>query len=852
VVRVGPRCELGPNRTMTIWVPGDEGPRLTFAADGRPLPSKTATAMQEGWQLTVDIPQGAKRMTATRAGGAEVWSLALSEARLFPEIDALITAGKRGDADAAARLKALRADRDPERRAAADAGYGRVMLARGEMGEVEPALRSALAADRATGRLSDEMRDGHTLIWALAEQQQRFSDARAVLDSISSTRDRFPVGEAWYADGEALLAVETGDPRRALASYRTGERAWERLGRLDYANDKAGDVAMIMATLGRFDEAVAIFDRLPAKPEACAQASLLINRSEALVQAATRGKNVSPARVAAALADEQREAEQCPDPRRRLLATIHAARWALATDHRSEADALVAKLRAETGARDTLLQALRAEMIARWSLTRGQAKAALRAFDEQAAVARAGGLRDESFRAEVGAGEALLALHKQADAVRRLSTAQALQQRMFEDVPFAEGRGEFLNSHGEGVRQLVDALVDQGAAADAMTAARLARATEVNHAARLDRLSSLTADQRHRWDDALAHYASMRRAIEQEATEEWKLPAAAVARARIDREHRADEARAALDAAYRFLVDRPANLHRAPPPSAGTVEIAFFPGAKSWIAFVRTAAGTVARRFREEALANETTASTVLDALSPQLQRADSVVLFTFGPADRIDWHAVSWRGAPLIAKVTVEYGLDLLEASMPSSVEETARRALVVADPSRDLAAARGEADLVEKVLAGWTVTRLDGAGATRDALLAALPAADLFHYAGHAEMAGPSGTTSALVLAGGARAQMGDLLALPYLPRVVVLSACEAAATPSTLGLAQAILAAGARAVVAPTRLVADADAQAFVAAFYEGIATRGLTELPRAYQRAALGAVATGARSFRLLAQ
>src|SRR6185436_4848294 len=143
---------------------------------------------------------------------------------------------------------------------------------------------------------------------------------------------------------------------------------------------------------------------------------------------------------------------------------------------------------------------------------------------------------------------------------------------------------------------------------------------------------------------------------------------------------------------------------------------------------------------------------------------------------------------------------------------------------------------------LGGWRVTRLDGPAATRDALLAALPDADLFHYAGHAEMGGPSGAASALVMTGGARAQMGDLLTLPRLPRLVVLSACEAAATPSTMGLAQAMLAAGARAVVAPTRVVADGAAQAFVVSFYEAVAAGGASALADAFQRAAIGAIGT----------
>jgi hypothetical protein len=854
VVRVGPRCELGGSRKLTLWIPGEEGSQLTFAADGRALAPAAGSAMQEGWQLTLEIPAGTSRLTAARAGGVEIWSLAVGDARLFPEIDALVAAGKRGDADAAAKLRELCDGPDADMRAAASAGYGRVMLARGDTREAEPALRRALASHREAGRLSSEMRDGSTLIWALAEQQQRFADARAVLGSLTTAREQFPEGAAYYADNEALLAVETGDPRGALASYRTGARAWERLGRLDFTNDKLGDIAMVMAALGRYDEAVAIFDRLPPKDDACAQASLLINKVEALTQAAAHTRTVEALRVEAALAAEQRETSRCLDPRRRLLATIHAARWALATGDQKAADGFVKRLLVERGPRDTLLQALRAEMIGRWSLARGDGRAALVAFDEQAAIARAGGLRDESFRAEVGAGEALLALHLRPAAVRRLTAAQELQQRMFEDVPFAEGRGEFLSSHDEGARSLVDALVDDGAAAEAMVAARLARATEAHHAARLDRLSRLSSEQRRRWDEALARYASIRRAIEHDAIEEWKLPAAAVARARLDRERRAEEARTTLDAAYRLLVRGSTKSPRTFPLRADVVEISFFPGAKgkSWIGFARTTSGTVARRFSEEALANNGTASAVLEALSPQLQRARHVVLFPFGQSDTIDWQAVSWRSQPLIAKFTVEYRLDLPDPPEGQRVEDLGKRALVVADPSRDLASARREADLVEKALGGWKVTRLDGPAATRDALLASLPAADLFHYAGHAQVSGPSGATSALFLTGGARVEVGDLQALPHLPRVVLLSACEAAATPSTMGLAQAILAAGAKAVLAPTRVVGDADAQAFIAAFYDRMATGGLSELRGAYQHAALETIASDANSFRLLGQ
>jgi CHAT domain-containing protein len=155
-----------------------------------------------------------------------------------------------------------------------------------------------------------------------------------------------------------------------------------------------------------------------------------------------------------------------------------------------------------------------------------------------------------------------------------------------------------------------------------------------------------------------------------------------------------------------------------------------------------------------------------------------------------------------------------------------------------------------------------LDGPAATRDSLLTALPDARLFHFAGHAQLAGPSGAASALIVEGGARIQLGDLLALPRLPNVVVLSACEGAATgastagdgssASTMGLTQAFLAAGAHAVVAPSRNIADAEARVFVSALYETVGKSGFASISEAYRRAAIRSLGRDSQSFRLVVQ
>ena len=150
----------------------------------------------------------------------------------------------------------------------------------------------------------------------------------------------------------------------------------------------------------------------------------------------------------------------------------------------------------------------------------------------------------------------------------------------------------------------------------------------------------------------------------------------------------------------------------------------------------------------------------------------------------------------------------------------------------------------------------------ATPAALLARLPEVSLFHYAGHGARAGVEGLGSHLRLAGDRQLLATDVLALGQAPALVVLSACDTARTADdraeALGLAQAFLLAGARAVVAPTRPVDDAVALAIVTEFYrefEGKTAPGLAFDPgkalQAAQRAVrLGNPSSDWASFRVL--
>jgi CHAT domain-containing protein len=190
---------------------------------------------------------------------------------------------------------------------------------------------------------------------------------------------------------------------------------------------------------------------------------------------------------------------------------------------------------------------------------------------------------------------------------------------------------------------------------------------------------------------------------------------------------------------------------------------------------------------------------------------------------------------------------------------------ALLVSNPRSDLGylpAAQEEAAAIAAAIgawgSGWSLKRLDGAAASSAAVSAALPTADLFHFAGHGSFAGFAGWDSELPLADRSRLTLGDVLTLRRVPRWVVLSACDAGrssqqAPVEGIGLAQAFLLAGSQAVIAATRPVADRAARDLLSDLYRG--WRPGTDLASQLQRAELACHRRDPKadcaSFRLLA-
>jgi len=662
------------------------------------------------------------------------------------------------------------------------------------------------------------------MTYALVERGHHFAEARAALDAL---------GEALPADAEhraaepyyrALIARNTGDLRSALPLLRDAEARALRLGLTRRLLSARQAMGLLLNELGRFDEALALFEATSDVPDAtpCDRVAVATNQAHALLLLAEPGDRSRLETAKATIARALPEA--CADALFRGRLFTELALVDLAQDRPNDAKEHLAQARGLVVSKTGGFVVLGLELEGRIALARHDPAAALKAFDEEARISEGSFLARGIWAAMVGRGTALEAQAKREEAVRAYAAAEdALDEAMLL-APLGEGRDTYMRERESSAKRLTDLLLRLGRARDAMLAARRSRGRFFAALQRADRLEGLDAAARARWEGAIGEYRRQRDALDAEAAGDWALSERSLVAARAARKSRERQLRETLDAALGVLGQTQARAASTyTPPEPGTLQLLYHPTDTGWIGFAIDTTRVDAQRIGavDPKAPGEALARLLLDPFRAAIERAARVKLLTFGAVRAIDIHALPFQGASLAATKLVEYGLDI----PPPPVMNSASHALIVADPTGDLAAAAGEADAVEAVLRGRTkeIEVLRGPRATSRDVLQSFASATLFHYAGHGVFGGVGGSDSALPLAAGSRIAVGDILALVHAPRVVVLSACEggrtaANAAPEGLGLAQAFVAAGSSAVIAPTRVVPDSLAAEIARRLYE----------------------------------
>ncbi|MEZ4450573.1 MAG: CHAT domain-containing protein [Nannocystaceae bacterium] len=834
-------CARVADEPLRVWVFGASAATLRVTLDGRPL-EVAGTEIDGGTRVEIEAGLFGDLM-ARIEGEGWTWGLELRPPpTIDPRVVALAAEAEKADADGAsvrAKLEALLPALAPADRAEALALIGDIWFYDDDPAAAVDAYGRAfdpLVAAGSLRRANDiALTSSYAALILLADREA----SATWLERQAGLFGTYPEARFRHGYFAALLADRSGDLRGAVALLRLHERGARVLGRALHHCEALSQLGVLLARLGdraganaAFAQALALGDAVPAHVRARAQVNAAWVDLEALAQGFPSDDPRPRLREALELAQVRGDRPGADEAR------INLAYTALLQGHvqeaRSELDA-VEPQRPET-------QHWRDYLAAQIELVVDRPSEALTAFNQLRLVADGIADRALSTLATIGAGEALEALGRLDEAKARYRSAEAQQAVMLADIAINDGRERFAGQRDRSTRHLVDLLLRTGQREEALCAARQARVRAVRGLAWETRRRVLDAGEQRAQETALADYRRVRTELDAAFEASWRLSRrrGEAERARLRRE--AERARALLDQALSVeAATADAPCEALPRPTIGALRLFYTPLPSGYAAFALSSDGAIDHTvIIDLGTGAGARSQQLLGPFAAKIDAAERLEIVASGPLSAEAFHALPWRGEPLIAAVDVSFSMDL---SQETSRGEAARRALLLAPPS-NLESAPAELDAVEAALRGqgWTLERRRG---DEDDLMARMVASDLLVYAGHAA-AGEGGWESALVLAGDRRLSVGDLLALPgRAPARVVLSGCETGiADPRALAggmsLASALLLAGAELVIATDARVDDRLAAALtprlIAAIAEG--EDGVHALAVA-QRALIGA-------------
>jgi tetratricopeptide (TPR) repeat protein len=773
----GPVCVLRSSRELRLWVRAPPEAGIEIQASGRRI-AAAGEPVREGQRFTLTLPAEATSLVVEAVNGRASWLLSVAQPASKESPGPLF------------QLPRPQASRDLLR-------------------EVQ---------DKATRVIADL-------------QARRLAAVRETLDGLHLPSPA-PAESRYLASySRAMLAEREGDYRTALAEIQKAVATAEQvdLGRYRWLAEE--ELALLLLGVGRSRDAAQLFERLRRTSQAgsaCEEAELLNNQAWSALLAREAGDAVADPTDLLARALKTYETCKRVTPEKSANVLLNLALAHLQAGHLEQAQDWLAqahRLEPDPPLAHTLWWL---DLEARLALREGRPAAALSLFDRLEKLAAAAGSPDGRLRAAFGKAQSQQSLGDRAAALETLRQAEVKLDEQSLQIPVHEGRELFMATRQAIVSLHVELLLDQGGNALAMDAARHARSRLLRQVEHGDRLASLSAERRARWERLLTAYQQRRTALEERARDDWRLPGDQLREEQAARRVETEGVRGLLDRALLVLGapgDPPGEGPPAPRP--GELILSYHPLRHGWVGFGADGKSVTAHRFElpPEVLSQPAElARRLLLPFQASIRQARRLRILPSGPLQGIDFHALPFDGDVILAGRPVVYGLDLPVSAGPT--RSPGRHALVVADPRSDLPGALAEARAVAEVLASgsrpWITEEVESGKASAAAVRGRLASADILHYAGHGTFSGVGGWESGLLLAGETELTLGDFLALERVPAWVVLSGCDtgrsSAETPvESLGLAHAFLLAGSQAVIASTRPTADRTLPAFFADLY-----------------------------------
>ncbi|MFT3775236.1 MAG: CHAT domain-containing protein [Minicystis sp.] len=810
-VRAGPVCEVGADTPVHVWAEGADPGRFTLRVDGRAVEA-AAVAVEGGQRWSVRPDEGARALSLALAG-REVLRVALEKAAAAPLVDEAEALRREGKLDEAeARLD--RAAGDPAARVPALRVRAKIARRRGDAARAAALRDEAIAADRAAGRVSDAIDGEAARVFDLLYQDRALAEARQRIDGVAPVDPGDGDDRVKLDYYRGLVAAELGDLRGAIASLRAARSGARRFAAATYETAVAAPLADLLAGLGRHDEAAAILvemERGLAGYDRCDRAHLVMDHGAVLLRAGRLDAAGARLEEAARLAEAG-----CPRVLGDVLTNLaFVRREAGAT---AEAKALLTRARAANEGRGAWMDVWQERLAIELSLD-GDPRAALAAAERVRRAGEAGLSAELLFEAAFGRARALDHLGDVAGATATFAAAEDALDAWGALVPLGEGRQAFLDRQERATRARIDFLLREASRRDDPEAAlALARAAR-RSVGRFARLLG-EADRKGSADDGQARAVAAYRA----------------ARARIDASLAGGKKPEALDLASVRAMAAP-SLDE-PAPREGELLLVFHPLLDGWLGLAWTAAGVIFRRLGrvDRDAGPAALGAALLSPFRELVARASAIRVYAHRALDAVAFHALPFEGGVLLDRAPVSRGVDLPAPRAQADRCEGAPAALVVDDARENLPAGGEAAAHVGEALhaRGYVVRRLHGADARVEAVRRALadPCVRLFHYEGHAVFQGRDGVEASLLLADG-KLTAAEILALPRVPELLVLSGCSTGEADG-LGLAQAFLAQGAAEVLATAAPVDDVIAARVARRLYEPAAPP-LTSLAGAAQAA-----------------
>lgn len=823
-VRRGPICELSVNREIRFWARTDSGAVDISVSKGPRVDRTREVDGGSTFHVTQLAGSGSIVVVARRGLRSSRFRLEFSESLGPAWLDDAIKASTAGKPTPEARDRARRElETGPrEERGLLLSFLARQAFLHGQDDKALELFAQALPEHRSWDRSFSFADDLQVASYVAIFKERRLDLARSLLEGVELEKEA-PV-EAFFALAYArgLFYQQVGDFRRAITVF---EAIIARLNRLNAENQRRTleeQMALALLALGRLTEARAILERLiaeiPADAPCFDQPRLRSNLAWVQLIASGQALEKPQATTFELLEGSRSGFTTCGRPDQRANVELSLASAWLQSARPADARTAIGRARDQVPTPSRAQSLWFLELEARLAAEEGRFGEARQLYGGLSTHAAELALPLLAWRGLVGQAEVERASGRADRALELLAQSEALIEENSLAIPLDAGRETYLASHQRAASLQIEILIDLGKQRLALEAARRSRSRLLRLMFQGHRLSRLSPSENEDWVGAIADYRRAKAALDAEMGEDWQK-SGDEARESISRRHELRrQLRDSLDRAFVVLGQGHGEL---PSARAGELVLTWVRLARGWLAFAALDGEVEVHAFSWPLDANSfLLANDLVEPFAVLIDKARTIRVLPADGTNGLDFHLLPWRGKKLEETLPVVYGLDLPIPSARGLGE--VRSALVVGDPDFDLPGARREAEAVVVALRrspGLVVTRAPTLGVVQ--LLSEIEKVDLFHFSGHAAVAGRLGWESALQLKGGNRLELSDLLTLHQAPRVVVLSGCETgrldSAAMTSMSLAHAFLIAGADVVVASSQPIDDLSSSRFFSDFY-----------------------------------